>query len=64
MPPEMKCHTCGTPALRRRADKHMTRMVQSITGQNDVWEYLCGQCYPEKVGAFLRGETIRTENKK
>ncbi len=44
--------------LRRTASKSLTNMVRLLTGQNQVWEFLCPDCYPEKVERFQSGEPL------
>jgi len=58
MPPKVLCRTCGTPTIRRRANAKLAQMVQKLTGQNEVWEYICPQCYPDKIAAFVKREEV------
>ena len=37
----------------RKANKQLTETVRKLTGQQEVWEYICPQCYPEKITGFL-----------
>jgi uncharacterized protein with PIN domain len=47
------CKRCGCQLLVKKAPPEIAEKVKLLTGQQDVWLYLCPECYPEKVKDFL-----------
>ena len=56
-----KCQRCKTTMISRNAPKKQAEIVRKITGQKIVTQYLCPNCYPEKVVAFVNYDDVSEE---
>jgi len=45
--------------LKKFAQKDIAEKVRKLTGQIVVWEFLCPECYPDKIKDFLPHKKVK-----